>query len=164
MRMTTLFVCALLVASCGAETSAALDPDAVYFTAESSGGCAQMGPNCARLDVYGDGTVLAYRIGVDAAEPVATGTIDAALVADLHRETLNTDQAALIDSLPPGECRGCYDGIDTTMTFPIPPTIEAPPTFSSVEVELLRTEPLLDLGWQVYEAAGAAIEIPLATR
>lgn len=164
VRITLALATTILLAACGAETAAPLDPDAVYFSAESSGGCAQLGPNCARFDVYGDGRVEAYRTGFDPEEPVATGAIDAALVAELHSETLDTDQAALIASLPPGECRGCYDGIDTSMSFPIPPLAGAIPTFSSVDVELVRTEPLLDLGWRVYEAAQAAVEIPLVSR
>lgn len=164
MRITILVICGVLLAACGADTNAGLEPDTVYFSAESSGGCAQMGPNCARLDVFGDGTVLAYRIGDDAAEPVATGSIDATLVADLYEEMIETDQAALIESLPPGECRGCYDGIDTTMWFFTTTTTGDDPAFSSVDVELVRTEPMLDAGWQVYEAAQAAVEIPLVSR
>jgi hypothetical protein len=163
MRSTLIVVAvALLAASCAAEVDA-LSPDRAYFSAETAGGCAQMGPNCVRYVVYGDGTVEAFRVGVDDAEPVATGSVDPELVSELDREARSVDQDALLAGLPPGECRGCYDGIDTTMWFFTSPR-GSDPAFSSVAVDLDQNEPLLDLGWELLAAAQAVVEIPIVSR
>lgn len=162
MRNLLLLTLTLALASC-ASGDAGLSPELPYFSGESAGGCAQMGPNCVRVVVYGDGTVEAYRVGGDET-PIDTGTIDRRLIDSLNREIVNTDMRELIDALPPGECRGCFDGIDTIMRFYSPPLDVEHPEFSSVDVELVRSEPLLAAAWAVYEAALAVIAIPLVTR
>ena len=166
MHRTLLLVLAVIMASCAGGTGEAAGPNpaSVYFTGESAGGCAQMGPNCLRVVVFGDGSVEAYRVGGDKQTPVDTASIDDALVETLHREIVTTDMHQLIGTLPPGECRGCYDGIDTVMRFYSPPLDVEHPEFSSVEVELDRSEPLLAAAWAVYEAALGVVETPLVAR
>lgn len=167
MRSTPLLIVLLLVlASCAGGAATELEPDAVVFRAESNGGCAQLGPNCVRVDVYGDGSVKAYRLGVDQQTPVDTGTIDRNLVIALHSEVSSADLTALHRRLPPGECRGCVDGIDTSMSFPfsVGDKTVMPLLFSSVEVELDPSEPLFDIAWSVYRAAEAAVDVPVVAR
>ena len=160
MRPAALLIAALLLVSCG-QATADLEAQQIYFRGESSGGCFQLGPNCLRLDVYGDGTVQAYRVGETKDTRVATGSIDPGLVTALYHETVNTDLQALRDELPPGECQGCVDGIDTAMTFLTSPTAEPDTIFSSVDVRLDPSEPLFDIAWKVYRAAEAAVDVPV---
>ncbi len=151
---------ALVAAACGTDTApGAPGPDAVVLEVEFSGGCAQLGPNCSRLIVYGDGKVEALRVVPGGAELVDTGAIDAGLVIDLHRQIDGTDLAALHDGLGQGECRGCYDGIDTTLRF-----AETPPAFDSVDVDLDGSEPLFAAAFAVIEAAQRAVDIPVVAR
>lgn len=153
---------ALLLAACGsADVSVGVAPTEVVVTVESSGGCAQMGPNCTRLVVFGDGTVEAYRFVADDVDPIGTGTIDPGLVVDLAAVVAATDFDALRSRLPEGECRGCYDGIDTTMSFE---TNGGSERFDSIEVELDASEPLFAAAWAVAGAADSAVEVPLLSR
>ena len=166
MRNLLLLLLVVILASCAGGTGEAAGPDpgSVYFIGESAGGCAQMGPNCLRVVVFGNGSVEAYRVGGDEQTPADTESIDGDLVDVLHREIVTTDMHQLIGTLPPGECRGCYDGIDTIMRFYSPPLDVEHPAFSSVDVELDRSEPLLAAAWAVYEAALEVVEIPLVAR
>lgn len=163
MSMRTLIVLVTAIAmisACGSETApGAPDPDAVVLEIEFSGGCAQMGPNCSRLVVHGDGTVEAHRIAPGGTELVDSGAIDAGLVIDLYRAVTATDLDALHSKLGPGECRGCYDGIDTTLVF-----AGSEPVFASVDVELDSSEPLIAAAFAVMEAAQAVVEIPVVAR
>ena len=120
-----------------------------------------MGPNCTRLVIFGDGTVEAYRLAVDGEELVDTGSIDPELMAELDRIVAVTDLDALRSRLPEGQCRGCFDGIDTTMTLS---GDDGPVVFSSLDVELDSGEPVLAAAWAVTAAAQAATEIPILTR
>ena len=160
MQSILLAAIALMLAGCAPAYS---EPgaDATVLIAASSGGCAQLGPNCVRIVVHGDGEVTAFRITATGSELVDTAVIDRDLVIALDRELAATDQDELLASLPPGECRGCFDGIDTTMSFPIDPLPVVTPTFSSVEVQLDRSEPVFAAAWAVYEAAQAVIEVPV---
>ncbi len=120
-----------------------------------------MGPNCERFVIYGDGTVEAHRAGENAALPVDVGSIDPDLVTTLHNTVLATDLEALRKRLPPGECQGCYDGTDTLATFAIDGTEV---TFSSIDTELTRTEPVFATMWDVIDAAQDATDVPLLER
>ena len=128
-------------------TEAPAEP-VVAFTIQLSGGCMMAGPNCATYEFLTDGTVNLYR--VDALDvPEGVGSIDAAIVDEvlLHLDAVDLDE--LRASLPEGECRACYDGIDTTFIY-----ATAPPTaFDSAEVELVTTEPLFAATWAALEAA-----------
>ena len=155
---------ALVATACGSDGAGAgpgPEPDVVVIAVESTGGCAMMGPNCSKLLVFGDGTVEAYRFVGDGDELVDTGSIDPQVVADLARLVSSTDLEAIRARLGPGECRGCYDGIDTTMTFY---DDDGPATFASVDVELDAAEPLFAAAWAVADAAHGSIEIPLVAR
>jgi len=120
-----------------------------------------MGPNCERVVVFGDETVEAYRAGENAAQPVDVGSIDPELVATLHNTVYATDLEALRKRLPPGECQGCIDGIDTLATF----TVDGcDVTFNSIETEVTPTEPVFAAMWAVFAAAQDTTEIPLIER
>ena len=137
------------------------DADSVVLIVELTGGCAMMGPNCERFVVFGDGTVEAYRAGESDPRPIDTGSIDPALAATLHRVVTTADLDALRRRLPPGECQGCFDGIDTLATF----TVDgADVTFSSVDTEFTPSEPVFAAMRDVMNAAGDATQIPLITR
>ena len=152
----------LVLTACGAsDAPSAIQGDEVVIVVESTGGCAQMGPNCTRLVISGDGTVEAYRFVIDGVELVAIGSIDPELVAILHALVATTDLGALRARLPAGHCRGCFDGIDTTMTFY---GGAGPEVFGSVEVELDPAEPVLAAAWAVAAAADEAVQIPVVTR
>lgn len=120
-----------------------------------------MGPNCTRLVISGDGSFEAYRFVIDGEELADIGSIDPELVAELNRLIAETDLAALRARLPAGHCRGCFDGIDTTMTFY---GGSGPEVFGSVEVELDPSELVFAAGWAVAAAADEAVQIPLVTR
>jgi hypothetical protein len=155
-------VLALTLTACAsADGAGGPAPDEVVLVVESTGGCAQMGPNCIRLVVFGDGTVEAHRLISEETQLVGLGSIDRELVVAVHEAVLATDFTTLRQRLPAGECRGCYDGIDTTMTFR--PNLD-PQVFASVDVELDPSEPLFAAAWAVADAANAAIEVPIVTR
>lgn len=151
----------VLLTACGATSIPDPGADQIVIVIESSGGCAQLGPNCARTIVYGNGTVETHRIGPAGPELVDTGAIAVDLVVDLNRAVATADLAALRARLPEGECLGCVDGIDTTMTFVAGNKVEV---FSSVEVELDPNDPVFDAAWAVADAARAATEIPIVAR
>jgi hypothetical protein len=158
---TTFIALSLVAVSCfGTWPNAAPDADAIVLDVEFSGGCAQLGPNCAQLIVFGDGTVVARRILPGGTERVDSGSIDTALVNALHQVVADTDLAALHRRLPEGECRGCYDGIDTTLRF----SPASSPAFASVDVELESSEPVFQAAFAVLEAAQLVVEIPVVAR
>jgi hypothetical protein len=168
-RLLPLLV--LLLSACGGAVVASTttttllppgpDADSVVLVAELTGGCAMRGPNCERFVVYGDGTVEAYRAGESDPRPADVGSIDPALVVTLHRAVGDTDLQALRKRLPPGECQGCLDGIDTAATF----TIDGnDTTFNSIDTELPPTEPVFAAMWAVIDACRTATDIPLAIR
>ena len=161
-------ILALLLSACGGTASVSSttttappvgpETDTVVLAAELTGGCAMMGPNCERFVVFGDGTVEAYRVGENAAQPVDVGSIDPELVATLHDSVNKTDLDALRERLPPGECQGCVDGIDTLATFTVNGTEV---TFSSIDTKLTPTEPVFAAMWVVIDAARDATDLPL---
>ena len=157
-----MIVVTVVLAACGATSVPDPGGDQIVIVIESSGGCAQLGPNCARTIVCGDGTVDSQRIGPAGPELVDTGAIAVDLVVDLHRTVVMTDLAALRTRLPEGQCLGCVDGIDTSMTFFAGEKKEE--VFSSVDVELDPIEPVFEAAWAVADAARAATEIPIVAR
>lgn len=166
-------VLGLLVASCSTSSDPAVDetttsaPDStttttevtppepvLVFSVETSGGCMMAGPNCASYRFFSDGTVELLRLDVETRIPEGTGTIDAALVTAVADELVQVDLEDLYASLPPGECRGCYDGIDTAFIYEVP---GQPNTFASVDVELVETVPLFAATWAALEEAELAL-------
>jgi len=140
-------------------TTAAPDP-ALVLTITEDGGCFMMGPNCATYLVYSDGSVELQRTGHPGA-PIDAAAIDVALVSDVADLVAATDLDALRGSLPPGECRGCYDGTDVTFTYETP---EGPAMFASVDVDIFVSEPLLSASWSVLEAAADETDLPIQAR
>ncbi len=122
----------------------------LVFTVETSGGCLMAGPNCAAYRFFSDGSVELLRLDVETRIPEATGSIDPSLVAAVSDALAEVDLADLHASLPPGECRGCYDGIDTTFIYEVP---GQPNTFASVEVELTDSVPLFAATWSALAEA-----------
>lgn len=162
MMNRVLLGLALVLAGCAAD-SPMPGPGAteVVVVVASTGGCAQLGPNCSRLVVFGDGTVEAYRFVTDGERLVDTGNIEPKLVDELHRIVTDTDLDALRARLPAGRCQGCFDGIDTTMTVYGNNGAEV---FDSVDVELDPAEPVFAAAWAVAAAAEAATDIPFLAR
>jgi hypothetical protein len=160
-------ILALLISACGGAVAPSTttvppppgpEPAGVLLVAEFTGGCAMIGPNCERLVIYGDGTVEAHRLGSGAPRPVDDGSIDPALVVELHRVVVTTDLEAMRLRLPAGECQGCVDGIDSVATF----TVDGhDTTFSSIDTGLVISEPVFAAMWAVIGAARDATEIPL---
>ncbi len=87
------------------------DPvDGAVLVVRESGGCFMAGPNCRTISIMGDGTVL---IAWDESESINESTlIDPALVTSWLEIADATDFNALVNRLPEGECKGCFDGID----------------------------------------------------
>ncbi len=149
----------LVTTACASEptptTSAHTSPSIIVTVAEE-GGCFMMGLNCATYHIWNDGTVDLFRTG-DPDHLVHTTTIDPSLVARIADELATTDLASLRTTLPEGECRGCYDGIDIDFWY-------GSTGFSSVDVELVKSEPLFDVTWEAFEAAAASTELPVEAR
>ena len=142
---------------------AGLTPEQVLISATGlAAECLRLDDEIGTLSREFDGMMA--KLEQARSELVDTAVIDRDLVIALDRELAATDQDELLASLPPGECRGCFDGIDTTMSFPIDPLPVVTPTFSSVEVQLDRSEPVFAAAWAVYEAAQAVIEVPVISR
>jgi hypothetical protein len=111
-----------------------------------SGGCVQMGPNCAIYVIWNDGSVAVHRSDetnttglppVDSAE--ISGTIPVEVVDRLAAAIAATDFDELRARLGEGSCQGCVDGIDTEITFY---TQSSEETISSIEFEFDPSDPL----------------------
>ncbi len=136
------------------------DEEAVgpVLTYATTGGCAQMGPNCWTLVFDAGGRVDAYREPVEADEqPEATTTIDPALI-DAYLAAMPDDVAGLVDGLAPGECRGCVDGVDTIVTLADGTVISSVDRDLDPELDLFAATDALAL------AAFADLDLPLETR
>ncbi len=160
---------ALIVAgsACGgtaatSTTNAARPPaDATVAVVEFTGGCFMGGPNCSRYEVRGDGSFDLFRLGMGAATaPEVTGRIDPDLVADLYAIAAATDLEALRRRLAPGQCWGCVDGIDTSLTVVVE---GATSSFSSIEVSFDLEESLFAAADRMMKALTAAADLPFAT-
>jgi hypothetical protein len=165
-RLGVLVAVAIVATACASAgdgsitTTAPVDPTSVLATVEQTGGCMMMGPNCPTYIIRADGQVTLLRTG-GPAEPVDSTYINPALTTDLAWQMSTTDFTALRAGLPPGQCQGCYDGIDTTFVFMRrSDTI----TFDSVETELDPSEPLFATMWRIVEAASLATAMPLEER
>jgi len=122
-----------------------------------------MGANCAGYHFWSDGTVEIYRAdgATDGAAEI-TGSIDPVLIARVAAELGTADLPAIRASLPEGECRGCYDGIDTTFTYE---TIVGTVPFSSTEVELDLSVPLFAATADALQAARTTLDpLPIQER
>lgn len=134
--------------------------DATVAVVEFTGGCFMGGPNCSRYEVRGDGSFDLFRVGMGASTaPEVTGRIDPDLVADLYAAAA-TDLEALRRRLAPGQCWGCVDGIDTSLTVMV---AGATASFSSIEVSFDLEEPLFAAADRMMKALTAAADLPLAT-
>jgi hypothetical protein len=140
------------------EATTTLPPEPVeVFTVRLDGGCMMMGPNCPEYRFLSDGSVAVFRAGE--VEPTDTAAINLALVTSVVDLVASTDLEALSASLPPGECRGCYDGIDVTYIY------GPDGVFASIDIELVSTEPLFAATEAALAAAqGALGELPIVSR
>lgn len=143
------------------------EPSGEAFVVRLEGGCMMMGPNCPVYRFFTDGTVELVRLTEEEEPPLGSADIDPALVSAVTDLVGSTDLDALAASLPPGECRGCYDGIDVTYLYLAvdDPVITIAGRFSSTEVELVPTEPLFAATGAALAAAQAALEdLPIVSR
>jgi hypothetical protein len=81
------------------------------------GGCFMLGPNCATTLVMSDGSFGVFRTDPAKVSEVSLAISDAEYtgsvqIADLGRSIASTDFDELRQSLGPGTCNGCVDGID----------------------------------------------------
>lgn len=170
MKWIPVVAFALVVSACASAspgatpddpTTTTIPPDPVLvLTITEDGGCFMMGPNCATYLVYSDGSLELQRTG-QPGDPLDTTTIDVALVADVAALVGTTDLDALRAGLPPGECRGCYDGTDVTFTYETP---DGPVAFAGTDVDIFVSEPLFTASWSVLETAASNTELPVVTR
>ena len=135
-------------------------PDTVVLTVEQSGGCMMMGPNCPTYVVRANGQVEIFRTG-DADDAVDVTRVDMRLMTDLANEIGSSDLEAIRARLDEGECRGCYDGIDTAMEFE---TVSGIVRFDSMDEELSSAEPLFAAVWAIVETAAAEMTLPMEQR
>jgi len=144
-------------------TSSLSTEPAVVFTVEDAGGCMMMGANCAGYRFWSDGSVEIYRAdGSTGTAAEISGSIDSELVARVSAELGTTNLPELRSSLPEGECRGCYDGIDTTFTYE---TVAGSIPFASTEVELDLSVPLFAATADALQAARTALDpLPIQER
>jgi hypothetical protein len=149
-----------LLAACGSVEAATVDPASLTVTIVERGGCEMMGPNCRVYVVAGDGTFQVERAGLEDQGAVASGELDESIAEFLREAVAGTDLAGLAETLPPGECRGCADGIDYLVTVDVDGTVT---TFDSVEVLFDPTEPLFTAIGDVI-AAASAVEVPILSR
>lgn len=153
----------LLLAACGGGTPESGTPETAQgfpVTIDHTGGCMMMGPNCIRYVAEHDGTVTAYRLGLQEPELLGTTSIDEALVTHLSAAIAATDLDDLRAHLGPGRCNGCVDGIDTDVTFMVN---DASVSFSSIDVEFDPAEPVFSALGAVIDATQGEIEVPLVT-
>jgi hypothetical protein len=137
------------------------------FVVRLDGGCMMMGPNCPVYLFSTDGTVDLVRLTEEEEPPLASASIDPALIAAVTDLVHVTDLDALAATLPAGECRGCYDGIDVTYLYfaTDDPTITLAGHFASTEVELVSTEPLFAATEAALIAAQSALgDLPVVSR
>ncbi len=170
-RNVMLLVLIVVTAGCGEATTPSTTPgpaaalpaaDATVAVVEFTGGCFMGGPNCSRYEVRGDGSFDLFRLGIGApTAPEITGRIDPDLVVDLYATAAATDLEALRRRLAPGQCWGCVDGIDTSLTVVVE---GAASSFSSVDVAFDLEEPLFAAAERVTKALTAAADLPLATQ
>lgn len=159
-RILSPLLLVALLAACGGAEAAAVDPGSLTVTIVERGGCEMMGPNCRVYVVAGDGTFQVQRAGLEGQGAVASGELDASIAEFLRQAVAGTDLAGLAETLPPGECRGCADGIDYLVTIDVDGTATS---FDSVEVLFDPTEPLFTAIGDVVTAA-SAVEVPILTR
>ncbi len=126
-------------------------------TIDQTGGCMMMGPNCVRYIVDEAGAATVFRLGLEDPELVAVTTIDRSLIDALSTALHDTELGALRSRLGPGECMGCVDGIDTTVTF----TVDGEAiSFNSIDKEFDQSEPVFAALASIIEAA-AVVDFPL---
>lgn len=146
--------------SSGAEqpfSTVPIDPESIVVTVEQTGGCVMMGPNCPTYVLRANGRVDLYRTG-NLDTPVDSTIVEEALVMDLQGQISKTDFVTLRTRLPQGECQGCYDGIDTTFLFSTPSSVIS---FDSIETELVASEPLFAMVWDIVTFASETTELAL---
>ena len=137
-------------------TTNTLPPEpTLVFSVEFDGGCMMMGPNCSGYRFFSDGSVELYRTNLDTSETEHTATIDEGLVTAVADQLASADLIELRGMLPEGECRGCYDGLDTTYIYEV---TAGAAEFDSAKVELVASVPLFRATEQALTAAQAALD------
>lgn len=161
-RIIPSLLAVAVLAACGgaAVSTTSIDPGSLTVTIVERGGCEMMGPNCRVYVVAGDGAFEVRRAGLEDQGAVASGALDESIAALLREAVATTDLAGLGGTLPPGECRGCVDGIDYLVSIDVDGTVT---TFDSVEVLFDPTEPLFTAIGDVITAA-SAVEVPIVSR
>lgn len=105
---------------------------------QESGGCFMPGPNCRTISFWADGSVnVAWPDEADRSDEPSI--IDPSQAAAWLEIASGTDFDDLVARLPEGECRGCYDGIDTVLEISLDGTTI---TLDSMTVEFVLSEPL----------------------
>ena len=137
------------------------DPTALLLDVTENGGCFMMGPNCRHFQLHGDGSFVVLRTGAETAGAVAAGSIDQMVVDALWAQMSSANYQLILDSLGPGECTACYDGIDATLVFGFE---GADWVFNSAEVELDASVPLIHAAVQAAAAMDQDFEFPAVTR
>lgn len=169
MTMKMLWFLTVLIGSSAAACSSAAeeptspvptDPERTVVAIEQSGGCVMMGPNCSTYVVRANGRVDLYRTG-EPDTPVDSTSVEEALVTNLERQISETDFVTLRNRLPQGECQGCSDGIDRTFVFSTPSGLVS---FDSIETELVLSEPLFAMVWDIVSISSDSTEMPLMER
>lgn len=164
MILRTLVAVATLATACSpageGTTTTTIDPGSVLVTVEQTGGCLMMGANCPTYVVHANGEVDLFRTS-GTGEIVDSTFVDPSLTTDLAWLMSTTNYAELRAGLAVGECRGCYDGIDTTFMFINQASIVS---FDSIDTELDPSEPLFGTVWRIIEAAVLETEMPLEQR
>ena len=123
------------------------DEGAAIFIATQSGGCVQIGPNCAEHSLFSDGRVSVTRNNSDTIE--AEGTIDLGQVNSWLDLVTTIDFDSLKARLQQGICAGCLDGIDYEYTIQLDgDTTE----FNSIMYNFDEAEPFFAMTNGMYEA------------
>lgn len=105
-----------------------------------AGGCGMVEDGCSIIEIFEDGSVEMFGY-LDTDTPRATTAIDDGLVAAWLAIARSVDLDELRSRLPPGECAGCYDGIDYVVEVR---TTEPLTIFDSQREAFDTSEPFFD--------------------
>lgn len=143
--------------------AAAVLGDATVVLAHT-GGCMMAGPNCPVWHVAADGSFEVRRMAGDdllAADVEATGSVDEALVAEVRAAAARALADGLLDSVGPGTCNGCVDGIDLQVVVATGDGVLA---MDSTEHDFADRHPIFGALGRLEEQLGTATDLPLQMR